>query len=271
MAERPNRCAACGEDWAGSAEASEHMPMAAHRGGWGGSSCAVAIPWRWPPGGEYCRPCVGVALARRVLDAQGACGCAAAVVALGGGEPSRLSQAVDVFLRGGAAGTELRITLQHDTDECGAMGGGPAPPRSRPPRQLRSAAPCPRGPRLHVAPSGVAGLGLFAGEAIAGGCTLCQFSAAVEWESPEALCAAGLPFDAAVHTPHGLVGDAAFGTGVPLWYRINHAFAPHANAALRYGGPGSRTPRFVALRPLSLGDEILFDYGDVPSEYSWPG
>jgi SET domain-containing protein len=136
---------------------------------------------------------------------------------------------------------------------------------SRPAQPTATAAPSPRSPgrRIQVRRSGVHGKGVFALQAIAAGATIIEYTGEViSWK--EAL--RRHPHDPKdpnhtfyFHIDDGHVIDAKQGGNASRW--INHSCEPNCEADEEDGRVFIK-----ALRDLSPGEELFYDYGLVIDE-----
>jgi SET domain-containing protein len=136
---------------------------------------------------------------------------------------------------------------------------------SRPAQPTANAAPSPRSPgrRIQVRRSGVHGKGVFALQAIAAGATIIEYTGEViSWK--EAL--RRHPHDPKdpnhtfyFHIDDGHVIDAKQGGNASRW--INHSCEPNCEADEEDGRVFIK-----ALRDLSPGEELFYDYGLVIDE-----
>jgi len=136
---------------------------------------------------------------------------------------------------------------------------------SRPAQPTATAAPSPRSPgrRIQVRRSGVHGKGVFALQAIAAGATIIEYTGEViSWK--EAL--RRHPHDPKdpnhtfyFHIDDGHVIDAKHGGNASRW--INHSCDPNCEADEEDGRVFIK-----ALRDLSPGEELFYDYGLVIDE-----
>jgi len=136
---------------------------------------------------------------------------------------------------------------------------------SRPAQPTANAAPSPRSPgrRIQVRRSGVHGKGVFALQAIAAGATIIEYTGEViSWK--EAL--RRHPHDPKdpnhtfyFHIDDGHVIDAKHGGNASRW--INHSCDPNCEADEEDGRVFIK-----ALRDLSPGEELFYDYGLVIDE-----
>ena len=130
-------------------------------------------------------------------------------------------------------------------------------------------------PATRVCSAGAKGLGLFACRPSEPGVPVLAMSrpkriTKSEWAAVRRL--RGLPHDASLTVGRFVFIDASWRSGAsrkPRWYYLNHAHPSQANVAPRIVGSGKRhVVEWVTKRPLRAGDELMFDYGVVPSDWN---
>ena len=135
------------------------------------------------------------------------------------------------------------------------------------------------GVAVEARPSTVAGVGLFAAEAIPAGTVVAEMGDPARmrraaWDVyHEAL---DLPHDAAIHVARSplVFYDQAWSdpSSIPMWYRQNHAREGVANVRMRLANPGAspHNQRLVwrTTRAVAQGEELRFTYTDVPTEWN---